>query len=127
MNLKGLKYKVEQYLLLNPLFPLLQLSSLCNSRIEVKPNKNLKYIVLITVYILNACWFAHCMKLSQFSNSAYFGVDVLPFDSFFQLVAFEVERIKVEENNPLKVIKHVRELAEQLFKNVSKYIYLDSY
>uniref|UniRef100_A0A8C0SC14 SET binding factor 2 n=1 Tax=Canis lupus familiaris TaxID=9615 RepID=A0A8C0SC14_CANLF len=33
------------------------------------------------------------------------------------LVAFEVERIKVEENNPLKIIKHVRELAEQLFKN----------
>lgn len=27
LNLKGLKYKVEQYLLLNPLFPLLQLSS----------------------------------------------------------------------------------------------------
>lgn len=69
------------------------------------------------------------MKLSHsfFSNSAYFGVDVLLFDSFFQLVAFEVERIKVEENNPLKMIKHVRELAEQLFKNVSKYIYLDSH
>ncbi|XP_019511751.1 PREDICTED: myotubularin-related protein 13 isoform X2 [Hipposideros armiger] len=38
-------------------------------------------------------------------------------DLFDELVAFEVERIKVEENNPLKVIKHVRELAEQLFKN----------
>ncbi|XP_059564860.1 myotubularin-related protein 13 isoform X5 [Myotis daubentonii] len=38
-------------------------------------------------------------------------------DLFDELVAFEVERIKVEENNPLKMIKHVRELAEQLFKN----------
>lgn len=67
------------------------------------------------------------MKLSQFSNSVYFGVDVLPFDSFFKLVAFEVERIKIEENNPSKMIKHIRELAEQLFKNVSTYIYLDSH
>ena len=63
--------------------------------------------------------------ITHFSISPYFGVDVLPFDSFFKLVAFEVERIKVEVNNPLKMIKHVRELAEQLFKNVSKYIYLD--
>uniref|UniRef100_A0A2K6FBQ7 SET binding factor 2 n=1 Tax=Propithecus coquereli TaxID=379532 RepID=A0A2K6FBQ7_PROCO len=38
-------------------------------------------------------------------------------DLFDELVAFEVERIKVEENNPLKMIKHIRELAEQLFKN----------
>uniref|UniRef100_A0A8D2D689 SET binding factor 2 n=1 Tax=Sciurus vulgaris TaxID=55149 RepID=A0A8D2D689_SCIVU len=38
-------------------------------------------------------------------------------DLFDELVAFEVERIKLEENNPLKMIKHVRELAEQLFKN----------
>uniref|UniRef100_A0A8C4LFM8 SET binding factor 2 n=1 Tax=Equus asinus TaxID=9793 RepID=A0A8C4LFM8_EQUAS len=40
-----------------------------------------------------------------------------PVIHFHKLVAFEVERIKVEENNPLKMIKHVRELAEQLFKN----------
>uniref|UniRef100_A0A5F8GDY9 SET binding factor 2 n=1 Tax=Monodelphis domestica TaxID=13616 RepID=A0A5F8GDY9_MONDO len=38
-------------------------------------------------------------------------------DLFDELVAFEVERIKVEESNPLKMIKHIRELAEQLFKN----------
>ncbi|KAM7329162.1 myotubularin-related protein 13 isoform X2 [Alexandromys fortis] len=38
-------------------------------------------------------------------------------DLFDELVAFEVERIKVEENNPIKMIKHIRELAEQLFKN----------
>uniref|UniRef100_A0A8C0XT12 Myotubularin-related protein 13 n=1 Tax=Castor canadensis TaxID=51338 RepID=A0A8C0XT12_CASCN len=40
-----------------------------------------------------------------------------PCDLFDELVAFEVERIKIEENNPLKMIKHIRELAEQLFKN----------
>ncbi|XP_042762527.1 myotubularin-related protein 13 isoform X5 [Panthera leo] len=40
-----------------------------------------------------------------------------PVIHFHKLVAFEVERIKVEENNPVKIIKHVRELAEQLFKN----------
>uniref|UniRef100_A0A8C3VJ69 SET binding factor 2 n=1 Tax=Catharus ustulatus TaxID=91951 RepID=A0A8C3VJ69_CATUS len=38
-------------------------------------------------------------------------------DLFDELVAFEVERIKAEEGNPPKMIKHVRELAEQLFKN----------
>ena len=77
--------------------------------------------------MLDFFWLANCMKLSQFLNLAYFGINVLSFDSFSQLVAFEVERIKVEENNPVKMIKHVRELAEQLFKNVSKYIYLDSH
>lgn len=51
-----------------------------------------------------------------------FGYWFLPSDSFSKLVAFEVERIKVEENNPVKMIKHIRELAEQLFKNVSKCI-----
>lgn len=77
---------------------------------------------------MDAFWFANCVKFSHsFLYSAYLGVDVLPFDSFSKLVAFEVERIKVEENNPVKMIKHVRELAEQLFKNVSKCIYLDSH
>ncbi|XP_053802052.1 myotubularin-related protein 13 isoform X4 [Vidua chalybeata] len=38
-------------------------------------------------------------------------------DLFDELVAFEVERIKAEEGNPPKMIKHVRELAEQLLKN----------
>ncbi|XP_006129376.1 myotubularin-related protein 13 isoform X3 [Pelodiscus sinensis] len=38
-------------------------------------------------------------------------------DLFDELVAFEVERIKTEEGNPPKMIKHIRELAEQLFKN----------
>nr|XP_016848494.1 PREDICTED: myotubularin-related protein 13 isoform X11 [Anolis carolinensis] len=38
-------------------------------------------------------------------------------DLFDELVAFEVERIKSEESNSSKMLKHVRELAEQLFKN----------
>lgn len=65
--------------------------------------------------------------ITWFANSAYFRVDALSFWFFFKVVAFEVEAIKVEENNPMKMIKHVRELAEQLFKNVRKYIYLDSH
>uniref|UniRef100_A0A8D0H4I3 SET binding factor 2 n=1 Tax=Sphenodon punctatus TaxID=8508 RepID=A0A8D0H4I3_SPHPU len=40
-------------------------------------------------------------------------------DLFDELVAFEVERIKADERNPPKMIKHVRELAEHLYKNVS--------
>ncbi|KAM9372844.1 myotubularin-related protein 13 isoform 4-T4 [Phaethornis superciliosus] len=40
-----------------------------------------------------------------------------PVIHFHKLVAFEVERIKAEEGNPPKMIKHVRELAELLFKN----------
>ncbi|XP_015678146.1 myotubularin-related protein 13 [Protobothrops mucrosquamatus] len=38
-------------------------------------------------------------------------------DLFDELVAFEVERIKSEESNSLKVLKHIRELAEHLLKN----------
>uniref|UniRef100_A0A8C0QPC8 SET binding factor 2 n=1 Tax=Chelonoidis abingdonii TaxID=106734 RepID=A0A8C0QPC8_CHEAB len=38
-------------------------------------------------------------------------------DLFDELVAFEVERIKAEEGNPPKMMKHIRELAEQLFRN----------
>uniref|UniRef100_A0A8D0HDB0 SET binding factor 2 n=1 Tax=Sphenodon punctatus TaxID=8508 RepID=A0A8D0HDB0_SPHPU len=38
-------------------------------------------------------------------------------DLFDELVAFEVERIKADERNPPKMIKHVRELAEHLYKN----------
>ncbi|XP_019375515.1 PREDICTED: myotubularin-related protein 13 [Gavialis gangeticus] len=38
-------------------------------------------------------------------------------DLFDELVAFEVERIKADEGNPPKMLKHIRELAEQLLKN----------
>lgn len=37
---------------------------------------------------------------------------------FPQLVANHVERIRQEEASPQKVFNHVKELAEQLFKNV---------
>ncbi|XP_059831862.1 myotubularin-related protein 13 isoform X1 [Hypanus sabinus] len=38
-------------------------------------------------------------------------------DLFDDLVAFDVERIKSEEGIPPKMLKHIRELAEQLYKN----------
>ncbi|GCC22937.1 hypothetical protein chiPu_0001328 [Chiloscyllium punctatum] len=38
-------------------------------------------------------------------------------DLFDDLVAFDVERIKTEEGIPTKMLKHIRELAEQLYKN----------
>lgn len=40
------------------------------------------------------------------------------FVLFEQLVANHEERIRQEETCPQKVMNHVRELAEQLFKNV---------
>ncbi|XP_035273861.1 myotubularin-related protein 13 isoform X1 [Anguilla anguilla] len=38
-------------------------------------------------------------------------------DLFDELVAFDVERFKEEEENPAKLQKHIREIAEQLYKN----------
>ncbi|XP_077356788.1 myotubularin-related protein 5 isoform X5 [Festucalex cinctus] len=42
-------------------------------------------------------------------------------DLFDNLVANEVERIRQEEASPHKVINHIKELAEQLFKNENPY------
>ncbi|XP_036373424.1 myotubularin-related protein 5 [Megalops cyprinoides] len=42
-------------------------------------------------------------------------------DLFDELVANQVERIRLEEGNPHKVMNHIRELAEQLFKNENPY------
>uniref|UniRef100_A0A3B4V1C2 SET binding factor 1 n=1 Tax=Seriola dumerili TaxID=41447 RepID=A0A3B4V1C2_SERDU len=42
-------------------------------------------------------------------------------DLFDDLVANEVERIRQEETCPQKVMNHVKELAEQLFKNENPY------
>ncbi|KAM6895388.1 myotubularin-related protein 5 [Xenentodon cancila] len=42
-------------------------------------------------------------------------------DLFDELVANEVERIRQEETSPHKVMHHVKELAEQLFKNENPY------
>ncbi|XP_061102987.1 myotubularin-related protein 13 isoform X2 [Conger conger] len=38
-------------------------------------------------------------------------------DLFDELVAFDVERFKEEEENPAKLQKHIREIAELLYKN----------
>ncbi|KAL6468968.1 hypothetical protein MHYP_G00224920 [Metynnis hypsauchen] len=38
-------------------------------------------------------------------------------DLFDELVAFDVERFKEEEENPTKLQKHMRELSEQLYRN----------
>lgn len=36
-----------------------------------------------------------------------------------QLVAYEVKRMKAEEGNKQKILRHIKELAEKLYKNVS--------
>ncbi|RXM97783.1 Myotubularin-related protein 5 [Acipenser ruthenus] len=42
-------------------------------------------------------------------------------DLFDELIATEVDRMRLEEGNPHKVMKHIKELAEQLFKNENPY------
>ncbi|XP_051546862.1 myotubularin-related protein 5-like [Myxocyprinus asiaticus] len=44
-----------------------------------------------------------------------------PTDLFDDLIANQVERIRQETGNPQKVMKHIKELAEQLFKNENPY------
>ncbi|KAM9468002.1 myotubularin-related protein 5 isoform 2-T2 [Clarias gariepinus] len=44
-----------------------------------------------------------------------------PTDLFDDLIANQVERIRQEQNDLHKVLKHVKELAEQLFKNENPY------
>ncbi|XP_051974415.1 myotubularin-related protein 5-like isoform X2 [Xyrauchen texanus] len=44
-----------------------------------------------------------------------------PIDLFDDLIASQVERIRQEMGNPQKVMKHIKELAEQLFKNENPY------
>lgn len=36
-----------------------------------------------------------------------------------QLVAYEVKRMRAEEGSKQKILRHIKELAEQLYKNVS--------
>ncbi|RXM36377.1 Myotubularin-related protein 13 [Acipenser ruthenus] len=38
-------------------------------------------------------------------------------DLFDEIVAFDIQRIKEEDENSTKMLKHIRELSEQLFKN----------
>ena len=45
----------------------------------------------------------------------------LPFPASLKLVANQLERIRVEEGEPHKTMNHIKELAEQLFKNVRSF------
>uniref|UniRef100_A0A4W5RBF6 SET binding factor 1 n=1 Tax=Hucho hucho TaxID=62062 RepID=A0A4W5RBF6_9TELE len=49
------------------------------------------------------------------------GLPYRPTDLFDDLIANQVERIRQEECSPHKVMNHIKELAEQLFKNENPY------
>uniref|UniRef100_A0A480WTI8 Myotubularin-related protein 5 n=1 Tax=Sus scrofa TaxID=9823 RepID=A0A480WTI8_PIG len=49
------------------------------------------------------------------------GVPYRPTDLFDELVAHEVARMRADENHPQRVLRHVKELAEQLYKNENPY------
>ncbi|XP_036904764.1 myotubularin-related protein 5 isoform X4 [Sturnira hondurensis] len=49
------------------------------------------------------------------------GVPYRPTDLFDELVAHEVARMRADESHPQRVLRHVKELAEQLYKNENPY------
>ncbi|XP_038198614.1 myotubularin-related protein 5 isoform X2 [Arvicola amphibius] len=49
------------------------------------------------------------------------GVPYRSIDLFDELVAHEVARMRADENHPHRVLRHVQELAEQLYKNENPY------
>ncbi|XP_012590530.1 PREDICTED: myotubularin-related protein 5 [Condylura cristata] len=49
------------------------------------------------------------------------GVPYRATDLFDELVAHEVARMRADESHPQRVLRHVRELAEQLYKNENPY------
>uniref|UniRef100_A0A8C5NVD2 SET binding factor 1 n=1 Tax=Jaculus jaculus TaxID=51337 RepID=A0A8C5NVD2_JACJA len=49
------------------------------------------------------------------------GVPYRSTDLFDELVAHEVARMRADENHPQRVLRHVQELAEQLYKNENPY------
>ncbi|XP_072598321.1 myotubularin-related protein 5 isoform X4 [Vulpes vulpes] len=49
------------------------------------------------------------------------GVPYRSTDLFDELVAHEVARMRADENHPHRVLRHVKELAEQLYKNENPY------
>lgn len=65
-------------------------------------------------------FFGNCKRKTVFSEIWNI---VSVFILIPQLVANHVERIRQEEVSPQKVFNHVKELAEQLFKNVSPWTY----
>ncbi|XP_058424018.1 myotubularin-related protein 5 isoform X4 [Diceros bicornis minor] len=49
------------------------------------------------------------------------GIPYRPTDLFDELVAHEVARMRADENHPQRVLRHIKELAEQLYKNENPY------
>uniref|UniRef100_A0A7N5P165 SET binding factor 1 n=1 Tax=Ailuropoda melanoleuca TaxID=9646 RepID=A0A7N5P165_AILME len=49
------------------------------------------------------------------------GVPYRATDLFDELVAHEVARMRADENHPQRILRHVKELAEQLYKNENPY------
>lgn len=49
------------------------------------------------------------------------GVPYRPTDLFDELVAHDVARMRADEHHPQRVLHHVKELAEQLYKNENPY------
>ncbi|XP_060162085.1 myotubularin-related protein 5 isoform X3 [Globicephala melas] len=49
------------------------------------------------------------------------GVPYRPTDLFDELVAHEVARMRADDSHPQRVLRHVKELAEQLYKNENPY------
>uniref|UniRef100_A0A493TWY2 UDENN domain-containing protein n=1 Tax=Anas platyrhynchos platyrhynchos TaxID=8840 RepID=A0A493TWY2_ANAPP len=47
------------------------------------------------------------------------GAPYRAIDLFDELVAYEVKRMRAEEGNKQKILRHIKELAEKLYKNVS--------
>ncbi|KAJ8247545.1 hypothetical protein GJAV_G00247580 [Gymnothorax javanicus] len=60
----------------------------------------------------------HAEPVIHFHKTAFLGQrGLIESDLLTKLVAFDVERFKVEAENPAMLQKHIREIAEQLYKN----------
>ncbi|XP_053925663.1 myotubularin-related protein 5 [Cuculus canorus] len=49
------------------------------------------------------------------------GAPYRSIDLFDELVAYEVKRMRAEEGNKTKILRHIKELAEKLYKNENPY------
>ncbi|XP_048209557.1 myotubularin-related protein 5 isoform X3 [Perognathus longimembris pacificus] len=72
-------------------------------------------------------WCLHIVRIHpepviRFHKAAFLGQRGLVEDDFLmKLVAHEVARIRADENHPQRILRHVQELAEQLYKNENPY------
>lgn len=67
-------------------------------------------------------WLQHCTRgWSWAMGRAAGSCPAAPLTCLFisQLVAYEVKRMRAEEGNKQKILRHIKELAEKLYKNVS--------